>query len=425
MDAGIILAGQPLDVIGSLSRGQVAGAQIGDIRHAQDYRNALSQYGAGALNGDPTSMNALAGFDPAAVQGLQSNALGMDATRQNMAVQQEQMAMLRQTAAQEAQDRVTQLSAAEAAQAQERLNSVLEGGMMAPDEATYNAWMAQNGVDPAQYPFAQREMHAASLMGVLDALKVQTERAAMGATPTREYIATGEDAAALGLDRNARYNVTEGPQGISATPIGGTAPVTNINNNMGGEAFGEAFAKLDAAAIDTVSTAGMAAQRNLPRIDQLEAALQAGPSGAAAALAVLAGEYGIPSEGLDTLQLANSIISALVPEQRQPGSGPMSDADLALFKQSLPRLINQPGGNALIIATMRGIAQYDAQGAAIVQDLRAGKIDRAEAFRLLQSRANPIADTLAQSQGITPTDTTGFVPSQADIDLVNQFAGGN
>jgi flagellar protein FlgJ len=80
----------------------------------------------------------------------------------------------------------------------------------------------------------------------------------------------------------------------------------------------------------------------------------------------------------------------------------MSDADLALFKQSLPRLINQPGGNATILATMKAIAQYDAEGAGIVQQVRAGKITRDQAFQLLMDRRNPLAEFSASGPGINP-----------------------
>ncbi len=69
----------------------------------------------------------------------------------------------------------------------------------------------------------------------------------------------------------------------------------------------------------------------------------------------------------------------------------MSDADLALFKQSLPQIINQPGGNKIIVDTMRKIAEYDAEGARIVQQLRSGELTRAQAFDALQNRVNPLA----------------------------------
>ncbi len=196
---------------------------------------------------------------------------------------------------------------------------------------------------------------------------------------------TGPDAAALGLDPAKAYNV--GPDGKVA-PIG-DAGVT-VNNNMGTDKFGDKLGELDANTINTVATTGQAAQRNLGRINQLEQLLKASPSGFEGAVAQRAGEWGIPTNGLDTLQAAQAAINSLVPEQRQPGSGPMSDADLALFKQSLPRIINQPGGNDLIINTMKSIAQYDAEGANIVQQLRSGKMDRAQAFEALQNRVNPL-----------------------------------
>jgi len=176
-------------------------------------------------------------------------------------------------------------------------------------------------------------------------------------------------------------------------PVGGVQAADGplVEVNTGGGKFEEAFAKGDADTVATVYNSGLAATRNLGRIDQLESLLNASPTGAGAALAQIAGEWGINTEGLDQIQAAQAVINSLVPEQRQPGSGPMSDADLALFKQSLPRIILQPGGNQTIINTMRGIAQYDAEGAAIVQRLRSGEIDRPTAFKLLQDRKNPLA----------------------------------
>jgi hypothetical protein len=172
-------------------------------------------------------------------------------------------------------------------------------------------------------------------------------------------------------------------------------PQTTVNvdaGEKGAAKFEEAFAKGDADTINTVYASGLQAARNMGRIDQLDQLLSTAPTGAEGAIKSIAGEFGIPTEGLSDIQAAQALINSLVPEQRQPGSGPMSDADLALFKQSLPRIINQPGGNQTIIGTMRAIAQYDAEGAAIVQRLRAGEIDRPTAFQLLQGRQNPLAN---------------------------------
>jgi len=214
---------------------------------------------------------------------------------------------------------------------------------------------------------------------------------------------TGQQAQQLGLDPNKAYNV--GPDG-KITPIAESGVTVNVG---GGEKFDEKLAELDAKAIGDVDTAGRQAIRNLGRINQLDELLRASPSGIDAAIRQRAGEWGIKTEGLDTLQAAQAAINSLVPEQRPAGSGPMSDADLELFKQSLPRTINQPGGNELIINTMRGIAQYDAQGAEIIQRLRARQISREDAFRLLNERKNPLDEfKAAQASQAAPTGSDGW-----------------
>jgi flagellar protein FlgJ len=195
-------------------------------------------------------------------------------------------------------------------------------------------------------------------------------------------------------------------------------PGGNIDIDMGGGGkFEEAFAKDDAAALAAVSGAGMQAMRNMGRIDELDRLLQAAPSGAEGYLKGIAGQYGINTEGLNDIQAATALINSLVPEQRQPGSGPMSDADLELFKQSLPRIINQPGGNSQIISTMRAIAGYDAQGAEIVQQLRAGEIDRQTAFQMLQSRQNPLS-------AFKPPAAGGSANPASAVDEINSILGG-
>jgi hypothetical protein len=199
---------------------------------------------------------------------------------------------------------------------------------------------------------------------------------------------TGAQLGLTGPDAEKLFNLSLDGQ---VTAIGGSGPTVNVNTGAGSK-FDEEFAKLDAKALADVSVAGNQAVRNLGRIDQLESLLANAPQGMEGAVTRAAGEFGINTEGLSDVQAAEAIISSLVPEQRPPGSGTMSDADLALFKQSLPRIINQPGGNALIINTMRSIARYDAEGAEIAQRFRAGEIDRAKAFELLQSRQNPLVN---------------------------------
>ena len=247
-----------------------------------------------------------------------------------------------------------------------------------------NPWLTQEqrAVINAELQQAQRQADPSYQMG-LEMQRLQLDALRNPQAEFRDM--TPEEVAARGLPPGA-YQVASNGE-IKPVTKGGV----NVTNNIGGDdKFGEEFAKLDAKALATLSESGTAAQRNMGRIDQLEKLLQTSPTGLAGAAKLRAGEWGINTEGLDDLQAAQALINSLVPEQRQPGSGPMSDADLELFKQSLPRIINQQGGNQLIINTMRAIAQYDAEGAQIVQRLRAEEIDRATAFDLMINRADPM-----------------------------------
>lgn len=172
------------------------------------------------------------------------------------------------------------------------------------------------------------------------------------------------------------------------TKVGG-APQVVVNS---GDKGANKFAELDAKTLVDVAATGMQAQRSIGQINRLGALLEGLPTGAMGALKVAAGNFGIQTEGLDDLQAAQALINSLVPQQRPPGSGPMSDADLELFKQSLPRIINSPNGNQIILETMRGIAAYDAAGAEIVQRYRSDpEFTQADAFAALQARPDPFA----------------------------------
>jgi hypothetical protein len=184
------------------------------------------------------------------------------------------------------------------------------------------------------------------------------------------------------------YNLK--PDGTANKIGGGGVSVQNVIGS-GEKKFEEKFAELDAKALADVAKVGSTATRSLAQINRLEALLSNIDSGMGANIKQFAGNFGIQTEGLDDIQAAAALINALVPAQRPPGSGPMSDADLELFKQSLPRIINSPGGNQIIINTMRGLAEYDAEGARIVQRLRKREITQPEAFELLNNRADPFA----------------------------------
>jgi hypothetical protein len=99
----------------------------------------------------------------------------------------------------------------------------------------------------------------------------------------------------------------------------------------------------------------------------------------------------------------------------------MSDADLALFKQSLPRIINQPGGNELIIQTLRGIAVYEQQTGEIASKVLNHEMTPGEGREAMKAVKNPLelfrasggaAEAGAAPEGIAPEEWAVMTPEE-------------
>jgi hypothetical protein len=178
----------------------------------------------------------------------------------------------------------------------------------------------------------------------------------------------------------------------------------NIFNIGGTDKF---YDSLDAKLADQTAgliDSGRNARTNNAKLTQLETLLQTAPQGAQGQLTLAAGELGIPLDGMNEAQAAQALINQLVPEQRPPGTGPMSDADLALFKQSVPRIINQPGGNQIILQTMKAINEYTIAQADIAAMVANREISPAEGRKRQASIPNPLSNINA---AITAKPTSG------------------
>lgn len=170
------------------------------------------------------------------------------------------------------------------------------------------------------------------------------------------------------------------------------ASANNVSVNTGeGDKFYENLDRKNAERFATLSDGGQDARSRIAQLDQLGTLLQQSPSGAEARVKMLLGDFGVNTDGLDSLQATQALIERMVPAQREPGSGPMSDADIAGFRRSLPRVINQPGGNELILGTAKAIAQYDIQRGEIADMVADRAISPAEGRKRLRDLQNPLA----------------------------------
>ncbi len=174
---------------------------------------------------------------------------------------------------------------------------------------------------------------------------------------------------------------------------------TTVNVDTGGRAFEQKAGQFAAETFRDLANQGTTATRSAIQLDRLDTLLGKTGGGLATQAKAIAGNFGIETKNLSEIQAAEAIVSQLVPLQRPPGSGTMSDADLALFKQSLPRLINTPAGNKQIIDTLRAINQYDQQIGAIARDALRGKITPEEADARIMRVPNPLRRTLDEIIG--------------------------
>ena len=168
-------------------------------------------------------------------------------------------------------------------------------------------------------------------------------------------------------------------------------PATNLSVNTGDNKFEAKAGEVIANQFAETYKQGQGAVRALGQVNRLDQLLQKTGGGFTPAVKMYAGQFGVNTAGLDDIQAAEAIIQSLIPQQRPPGSGTMSDRDVELFRQSLPRMINQPGGNKKILDTMRGLYEYDQKLGRIASDALAGRISRERAMELMNEVPNPLA----------------------------------
>lgn len=429
MDTRIPLMVQSPDFAGSMMNGLNAG---GMARQAQQQNALTSLYqsqGPQIMAGDPNALNALSRMDPMAAMGVQQNQLGMQGQRQSMAFDAERMQMVRNQAKEAAAAQAAALDAAavqaEIAETQRTMAGAApmfmayKQGDQAAGQALMS-YLARNGI---QVTAETLEPTLYAMQGGLEGLNdgFATMKAQQDLMP--KPVEVPKPTSSM-----QEYNFAVG-QGFKGTfqeyeksmKAAGAASTTV---NMGGETtFDKQLGEADAATISGATSAGLAANRSLIQVNQLEQTLATAPQGATGFFVQAAGKLGIPMQGVDEVQAAAGLISALVPAQRPPGSGTMSDADLELFKQSLPQIMNQPGGNAKIIQTIKAIAEYDKAGGDIALRARLPegdpmRLSRAEALRELQSRPNPLDGINLTNPSQSGQSAQPVVTNDADYDAL-------
>ena len=203
-----------------------------------------------------------------------------------------------------------------------------------------------------------------------------------------------------------------------ANQAAGRSPLVNINTGDGPQenAFMKEAGSLEAKNFGSLVEMGQTSRRNRVILDQLDSSAAAIPGGLEAVAKNALGNLGIPVEGLSEIQATEALINQLVPAQRQPGSGPMSDRDLALFKASLPRLIQTTEGKTRILTNMKAINDYVISEGEIASRVLSGKLTPEQGRAEMQALGNPLAGDprTGAPSGPQPEDLKGLLAPDGD-----------
>jgi hypothetical protein len=262
--------------------------------------------------------------------------------------------------------------------------------------------MLEAGADPAQVLMAYRQGRQPA----------ETFRQVTGA----QIGLQGEDAAKM-------FNV--GPDG-KVTAIGGSGPTFNVGGNAL-TPFEKGSQEFQVKMWGDLASMAPLAQSTASQVDLLDALLQQGGSGFSQGLS----QFVFDTTGFDArgsaAAAANAIINQLVPAQIPQSSGTMSDADLALYKASLPQLQGSPEGNKIIIDGMRAMAEYNFKVSQIGAQVLNGNMTPQEGTEAVLALGRPlesVADRIRQ-EGQGGTTGTGGAPVAGDVVDGYRFKGGN
>ena len=233
MDASIILAGQPIDFLGSMARGNELAAQTNQLRDQNALRQVYRTQGAGIMSGNQQSLNALAAIDPAAALGAQGSVLqNRTAERQLQILNAEEQRAIAEAA--------RQMDEAQRAAAMEATKREVFRFIAAPSPEVFDMLVTQAGKPELRGQWANRQILGADYVSsVEEALKLgagpEPVDPTKGAPSGYMFINPNNPAAGVaplpGYQRSSGVTINTGdtgpqlgtvPQGYAVVPAPGT-----------------------------------------------------------------------------------------------------------------------------------------------------------------------------------------------------------
>lgn len=213
MDTRIPLMVQPIDFVGSMAAGNQLAAQTNQLRDQNALRDVYRTQGAGILQGNQSSLNALAALDPITALNAQGNVLqNRNAERSFEIMNAQEKRAIAEAAA--------QMDEKQRAQAAEAVKREVFKFIAAPSPEVFDQLVTQAGKPELVGQWANRQVLAAEYVSsVEDALK-------LGAGPDQSALTDGAPAGYMWADPNNRAlgvkplpgATPDGPEWRNATP---------------------------------------------------------------------------------------------------------------------------------------------------------------------------------------------------------------
>ncbi len=217
MDASIILQGQAPDILGAMDRGRAAAENQINLNRQNALAQLYKTQGAGILAGDQGALNALAGVDPSAAMAAQGNLLGMESTRLGMDQTRQQMAVLDENNKRAAEEYARGLSKEQAAAEAAKIEAGVKQALMAPTPEAFDALMVQIGQPDMVGQFENRDMLAGQFMSVAEILKMTNPEGPEWRAATPEEAAANGAVAGQINTKTGKFDAQNPPSGFAVT----------------------------------------------------------------------------------------------------------------------------------------------------------------------------------------------------------------
>jgi len=244
------------------------------------------------------------------------------------------------------------------------------GAMRVQNERTNKTieWLKNNGYPEIAAAVEANPQSAANVMSAVLSQRMTPSKS--GKVVTAEQLRTmfpGEQIA------DGLYNLSEGPDGLKISKVGGAGSQTTIQ--MPGERpaedkLREELMKRQGKDFGAYLDAGSSASQAITDLRILQELAPLAPSGPLAGrLAETFPEFN------DVATLRQSIVNRVGPSLRVEGSGSTSDIEFNAMINSLGSLRNTPEANQAIIGVMMEKQQFNLDRANIVRQYQTGRID--------------------------------------------------